>query len=106
MHRSYYLEVAKYLVDGKNVIKVVFPPLDAYIKAKTKEKKVASGTAATMIGFAYVRKASYMLGWDWGPKLPDAGIWKDIYLIDGSLPRITDVRILQKHKNGKVSETV
>ena len=106
MHRSYYLEVAKYLVDGKNVIKVVFPPLDAYIKAKTKEKKVASGTAATMIGFAYVRKASYMLGWDWGPMLPDAGIWKDIYLIDGNLPRITDVRILQKHSKGKVALTV
>ena len=106
MHRTYYLEVAKYLVDGKNVIKAVFPPLDAYIKAKTKEKKISSGTAATMVGFAYVRKAHYMLGWDWGPMLPDAGIWRDIYLIDGALPRITDVRILQKHSKGKVALTI
>ena len=106
MHRTYYLEVAKYLVDGKNVIKAVFPPLDAYIKAKAKEKKISSGSSATMIGFSYVRKAHYMLGWDWGPMLPDAGIWRDIYLIDGSLPRITDVRILQKHNKGKVSLTV
>ena len=106
MHRTYYLEVAPYLVDGKNVIKAVFPPLDAYIKAKTKEKEVTSGSSATLVGFAYVRKASYMMGWDWGPMLPDVGIWKDIYLIDGNAPRITEVRILQRHENGKVFVTV
>ncbi len=38
--------------------------------------------------------------------LPDAGIWKDIYLIDGNAPRITDVRILQKHENSRVFVTV
>ena len=36
MHRAYYLEVASYLTDGENVIKMVFPPYDAYIKAKSK----------------------------------------------------------------------
>jgi len=106
MHRTYYIEVAPYLADGKNVIKAVFPPHDAYIKAKTKEKELTSGSGATTIGFAYVRKAFYMSGWDWGPMLPDAGIWKDIYLIDGSIPRITDVRVLQKHDNAKVYLTV
>ena len=102
MHRGYYFEVAPYLVDGKNVIKAVFPPYDAYIKSKFKEKPITSGSAATMVGFSYVRKAFYMSGWDWGPMLPDVGIWKDIYLIDGNVPRITDVRILQRHENGKV----
>ena len=106
MHRTYYFEVAQYLTDGKNEIKVVFPPYDAYIKAKSKEKMVTSGSIATMIGFAYVRKASYMSGWDWGPMLPDAGIWRDIYLIDGNTPRITDVRILQRHEEGKVFVSV
>lgn len=106
MHRTYYFDVTKYLTDGKNVIKAVFPPYDAYIKAKHKEREITSGSSATMLGFSYVRKAFYMSGWDWGPMLPDAGIWKDIYLIDGSIPRITDVRILQKHKNGKVFVTV
>ena len=106
MHRTYTFDVTQYLVDGKNVIKAVFPPYDAYIKAKTKEKVVTRGSDATMVGFAYVRKAFYMSGWDWGPMLPDAGIWKDIYLIDGSIPRITDVRILQKHSDGQVAVTV
>jgi len=106
MHRTYYFEVAKYLVDGKNTIKAVFPPYDKYIKAKSEEKMITSGTIATMIGFAYVRKASYMSGWDWGPKIPDAGIWRDIYLIDGNLPRITEVRINQRHENSNVYLTV
>lgn len=102
MHRTYYFEVGDYLVDGKNVIKAVFPPYDKYIKEKSAEKMITSGSSATMVGFAYVRKASYMSGWDWGPKLPDVAIWKDIYLIDGNLPRITDVRILQRHDGGRV----
>lgn len=106
MHRAYYLDVAQFLVDGKNQIKMVFPPYDAYIKEKSAKNIITSGSDATMIGFAYVRKASYMSGWDWGPMLPDVGIWKDIYLIDGNLPRITDVRILQRHEEGKVFITV
>ena len=106
MHRSYYLDVTAYLVDGENTMKAVFPPYDAYIKAKTKEKVVTRGSDATLLGFAYVRKAFYMAGWDWGPMLPDAGIWKDIYLIDGTLPRIQDVRILQRHQDGQVFLTV
>jgi beta-mannosidase len=43
-----------------------------------------------------------MLGWDWGPRLPDAGIWRDIYLLENDEPYITDVRITQKHDNGSV----
>ena len=105
MHRTYYFDVKSYLIDGENTIKAVFPPFDAFIKAKSKEKEITSGTIS-LVGFAYVRKAFYMSGWDWGPMLPDAGIWKDIYLIDGAIPRISDVRILQKHRNSKVYLTV
>lgn len=105
MHRKYTFDVTEYLVDGDNEIKAIFPPYDAYIKAKDKQKRISSGTSATMIGFAYVRKASYMSGWDWGPMLPDAGIWKDIYLINGEVPYVTDVRVLQRHDDGKVFVT-
>ena len=103
MHRSYYFDVSQFLVEGKNEIKAVFPPFDAYIKKKLAEDKLTSGSDCTLWGFSHVRKANYMSGWDWGPRLPDAGIWKDIYLIDGTLPRITEVRILQHHEEGEVS---
>ncbi len=29
---------------------------------------------------AYLRKAPYSFGWDWGPALPASGIWKPVYL--------------------------
>ena len=106
MHRTYRFEVTSYLLDGVNEIKAVFPSYDAYIKEKTKEQWITRGSDATLIGYAYVRKAFYMAGWDWGPMLPDAGIWKDIYLINGDLPRITQTRILQRHDDEKVFLTV
>ena len=106
MHRTYYFEVGSYLNDGENTIKAVFAPVDAFIKEKREKRELANGSSATLLGFSYVRKAHYMLGWDWGPMLPDAGIWKDIYLINGDMPRITDVRITQKHTKKKVFLTV
>lgn len=30
-------------------------------------------------GYQHIRKAHCMFGWDWGPKLPDLGIWRSIY---------------------------
>ena len=106
MHRTYRFDVTPYLLDGENTIQAEFPPFDAYIKEKTKEKVITRGSGATMIGYAYVRKAFYMSGWDWGPMLPDAGIWKDIYLIDDDIPHISDVRVLQEHDGSKVYLTV
>ena len=102
MHRSYYLDVTALLKDGKNEIKAVFPPLDAYIKAKKAEKELISGSDCTMAGFSYVRKASYMYGWDWGPRMPDAGIWRNVYLLEKDSARLTDVELLQRHENCKV----
>ena len=55
-----------------------------------------------MDGFAHIRKANCMMGWDWGPMLPDAGVWKDIYLITVDSDRIDEVHITQRHDNGKV----
>jgi beta-mannosidase len=31
---------------------------------------------------AFVRKAQYMFGWDWGPRLVSCGIWKPVELIE------------------------
>lgn len=45
---------------------------------------------------AFVRKAQYMFGWDWGPRLVSAGIWRPVELIEYA-SRITDVQIRQEH---------
>ena len=106
MHRTYRIDVSDVLIDGENEIIAFFPCVDKYIKEKHIQKPIEVGSAVTMKGFNYLRKAHCMFGWDWGPRLPDAGIWRDIYLIDGDIPRIEDVRVIQRHENGKVYLTV
>ena len=102
MHRTYKFDVSDILKEGENEIKLVFPPLDKYIKTEDEGKDIRNWSPATLKGFMHVRKAHCMLGWDWGIRLPDAGIWRDIYLMDADKPYITDVRITQKHEKGSV----
>lgn len=42
--------------------------------------KLTAGSHA-LPGVPYLRKAQYSFGWDWGPKLPDIGIWQSVELI-------------------------
>jgi beta-mannosidase len=57
-----------------------------------------------MAGSGYLRKAHCQFGWDWGPMLPDAGIWRDIYLEGWNVARLDDVYITQEHSaEGKVT---
>ena len=55
-----------------------------------------------MKGYPHLRKAHCMMGWDWGARLPDAGIWRDIYLVEKDSFEILSYEILQSHKDGKV----
>lgn len=104
MHRTYVFNVTEMLIDGENTIKAVFPSMDKYIKERFAERNLI-GSCHTLQGSMYIRKAHYMLGWDWGPRLPDAGIWKDIYLRDEGAAYITEFEIIQRHENEKVFVT-
>ena len=44
----------------------------------------------------FVRKAQYMFGWDWGPRLVSAGVWQPVKLLEYAA-RITDVHVRQSH---------
>ncbi|MBR0132044.1 MAG: glycoside hydrolase family 2 protein, partial [Lachnospiraceae bacterium] len=44
-----------------------------------------------------------MFGWDWGPKLPDMGIWRSVYVEGINTGRIENVYYTQKHEEGKVT---
>lgn len=57
----------------------IYSPIK-YIEEKNAETPLW-GVASTMAGYPHIRKAHYMFGWDWGPKLPDMGIWRDVELI-------------------------
>ena len=101
MHRTYEFAVTELLKTGMNVIRIVFHPFNPYIKEKY-EEEVTYQPWHCMQGAGHLRKAHCMLGWDWGPRLPDAGIWKDIELLVLDGARIIDFHVLQRHAEGNV----
>ncbi len=104
MHVKYRFDVTELLRDGENKLTLVFAPSNPYIKEKHK-KDPWPACFQPLAGFGQIRKAHCMHGWDWGPRLPDAGIWRNIYLLEKDSAEITDVNILQRHENGKVFVT-
>lgn len=100
MHRTYEFDVTKLLVSGNNEIRLVFHPPIPYITEKQKQETVYEPWHCTE-GAGHIRKAHCMMGWDWGPRLPDAGIWKNIELLVLDTARITDFHIVQRHEGGK-----
>lgn len=104
MHRSYEFDVTDVLSDGENEIKLTFLSPNRFVRDMY-EKEGGYGCGASLHGCQHIRKASCMMGWDWGPMLPDAGIWKDIYLLTVDSDRINEVHITQRHTDGKVYVT-
>src|SRR5699024_1393298 len=74
MHRTYEFDVKDLLRVGSNEIKVILDSPVNYIKQKQEEQEL-TGVEHAIEGYPYLRKAHSMFGWDWGPKIPDLGIW-------------------------------
>ena len=105
MHRTWEFDVKTLLREGENSIRIVFASPVKYIR-EAYEKKPLEGSTDAMRGFPYLRKAHCMFGWDWGPRLPDAGIWRDIELIGADTARLRDVYVGQRHEAGRVTLNV
>ncbi|MBR1585176.1 MAG: glycoside hydrolase family 2 protein [Clostridia bacterium] len=69
------------------------------------QKRPLWGVDSTMAGYPYLRKAHCMFGWDWGPVLPDLGIWRDVTIRGCVGGRIRDVYYTQRHQQGAVTLT-
>ena len=102
MHRIWEFDVKPVLHPGENTVAVRFASPTKYIR-DAYAKSPADGTCDAMVGFPLIRKAHCMFGWDWGPRLPDAGIWRDISIIGVQSARIRDVEVLQRHEPGRVT---
>lgn len=99
MHRRYRFDITDLLADENTLTVRIFSPL-SYIAEKQSEHPLW-GVDSTVEGFPHIRKAHYMFGWDWGPKLPDMGIWRDVYLECWEHGRIEHVQYLQTHREGE-----
>lgn len=105
MHITWLWDVKPLLREGENEIVVRFDsPIEYALAAYEKSPGWCSTDAVP--GFQHVRKAHCMYGWDWGPRLPDAGIWRSIDLLLIDQARLESVLVLQHHQEGRVTLTV
>jgi len=102
MFRQYRWDVKPLLRERGNALLILFRGPVAYITPLQRERALR-GVAAAIPGSPYVRKAPCQFGWDWGPKLPPIGIWKDIRLEGRDVGRLKDVHLRQHHQDGAVS---
>lgn len=68
-----------------------------YIREEN-EKCYAGGSPDAMEGYPHIRKAACMFGWDWGPRLPDAGLFRTVSILAVKQARIRQVRTTQQHE--------
>jgi beta-mannosidase len=101
MHRTYEFDVTKNLTRGENSLRIVFSSSVLFMREADAKYKLDGSSDCTK-GFPHLRKAHCMAGWDWGARLPDAGIWRDIELLGINEARIDSVYVTQKHKKNQV----
>ena len=95
MHIAWEYPVGGILRETDNTLTVTTHSPLQFIREEDKKHHLG-GSDEAMRGFPHLRKAHCMFGWDWGPRLPDQGIWKDVQLLGWNDVRILDVRVKQE----------
>ncbi|MCW3995047.1 MAG: glycoside hydrolase family 2 protein [Candidatus Bathyarchaeota archaeon] len=81
---------------GKNLVVIRFKPIAKVageLERQHKHKYVCL-SADNYSARPYVRKAQYSFGWDWGPTLPTAGIWREAKIVAYNTARLGYVAAL------------
>ena len=105
MHITWVWDVKEQLHAGENTLEIRFDSPILYCAKKAEEAPGWESSDATP-GFRHLRKAHCMFGWDWGPRLPDAGIWRPIFLRTWDAARLENALMLQAHHDGVVDVTI
>ncbi len=91
MHRTYRFDVAALLADGDNRLTITFASPTRYCDAL----RAAEGdwpSASFERPYNFLRKMACSWGWDWGPWLTTAGIWRPVSLHGWNADRLVSVR--------------
>ncbi|MCR4656470.1 MAG: glycoside hydrolase family 2 protein, partial [Lachnospiraceae bacterium] len=96
MHRVWEYPVSELLREQGNELVILFHSPVKYIDEQFKEDPAILGSEDAMRGFPKIRKGHYMFGWDWGPRLPDAGIWKSVEVLALKKARLENVYVRQE----------
>ncbi len=102
MHRRYRFDVSQLVKVGENRIEIRFANIIQVIAEKDKTRKLWQ-VGTPLIGANHIRKMFCSFGWDWGPQIPDTGIYRDIRLVRYEKARIADLHVTQTHANGAVT---
>jgi beta-mannosidase len=92
MHRSYRLPVGPRLRSGRNELAVVFAA--GVPAAERMSQELGPRPHINVHPFNAIRKMAANFGWDWGPDLVTAGIWRPLSLESWAGARIASVRPL------------
>ncbi|TDT74671.1 beta-mannosidase [Arthrobacter sp. AG258] len=98
MHRSYRFDVTRQLKTGVHDLAVRFT--SAYTEAEKWQAALGDRPNAYPEPFHFIRKMACSFGWDWGPTLVTAGIWRPARLEGWSTARISSVRPLTDVADG------
>ncbi|GAA3453254.1 glycoside hydrolase family 2 protein [Dactylosporangium matsuzakiense] len=90
MHRRYRFDVRPHLRPGANDLVVGFTA--PYEYAQEQLRRLGDRPGPYDEPYQFIRKMACNFGWDWGPTLVTAGIWRPIGLHSWSGARIAEVR--------------
>ncbi|MFE7647179.1 glycoside hydrolase family 2 protein [Streptomyces phaeoluteigriseus] len=94
MHRSYRFDVTG--LSGPLTVRF----RSAYAEAEAVRGRLGERPSAYAEPYQYIRKMACSFGWDWGPTLVTAGIWRPVRLERWSTARIARVRPLVTVEQG------
>lgn len=103
MHRVWEYDIRQLAKVGANTVRVLLHSPIKYIKEEN-EKVFTGGSNEAMSGYPHLRKAHCMYGWDWGPRLPDAGIFRGVSLQLVDSARLDSVYVIQHHQGPHMQE--
>ncbi len=92
------VDVTDKLASGQNTLAITFESPVKVGEARRREYFDKEGLAWDTVQFderAFLRKIQCMSGWDWGPRLVSAGVWRPVHLIEFS-GRITHLGARQE----------
>ncbi len=105
MHRTWRFRTEGVLKVGTNELLLRFTSPITYMEGirPTPGKEIHYIACGAMEGNQYIRKAHSMYGWDWGPQLPDIGLFRPVHLMEYDVAYPAYVSARQVHENGVVT---
>ena len=89
MHRSYRFDISPYVGGGSLDLEVDLHSATAYAEAE--RQRLGDRPRAYTPPYNFIRKMACSFGWDWGPDLRTAGLWKPVRLERWSVARLARV---------------